>query len=113
MKPGRTEHSRTGHLVGLWGSELGHRVSVLKTCAVPKLVHRRRPGVSRSLGCETPAGLGTSVPISLRLSYVAVLRVFGWFALLARSNRAKNAEILILRHQVAVLQRQARTPRLS
>jgi hypothetical protein len=50
VKPGRTEHSRTGHLVGLWGSELGHRVSVLKTCAVPKLVHRRRPGVSRSLG---------------------------------------------------------------
>jgi putative transposase len=32
--------------------------------------------------------------------------VFGWLALLARSDRAKDAEILILRHQVAVLQRQ-------
>ncbi len=42
-----------------------------------------------------------------------MLRVFGWLALLARSDRAKDAEILILRHQVAVLQRQARTPRLS
>jgi len=42
-----------------------------------------------------------------------VLRTFGWLALLARSDRAKDAEILILRHQVAVLQRQVKTPRLS
>jgi len=39
--------------------------------------------------------------------------VFGWLALLARSDRAKDAEILILRHQVAVLQRQVKVPRLS
>jgi putative transposase len=51
--------------------------------------------------------------MSLRLPYLAVLRVSGWLALLARSDRAKDAEILILRHQVAVLQRQVRTPRLS
>lgn len=41
------------------------------------------------------------------------LRVFGWLALLARSDHAKDAEILILHHQVAVLQRQVKTPRLS
>jgi len=46
--------------------------------------------------------------VSLRLVYLAVLRVFGWLALIARSDRAKDAEILILRHQVAVLQRQVR-----
>jgi transposase len=46
----------------------------------------------------------------LRLVYLAVLRMFGW---LARSDRAKDAEILILRHQVAMLQRQVKTPRLS
>ena len=39
---------------------------------------------------------------TMRFAYLAVLRVFGWLALLARSDRAKDAEILILRHQVAV-----------
>jgi len=51
--------------------------------------------------------------MSLRFVYLAVLRVFGLLALLARSDRAKDAEILILRHQITVLQRQAGTPRLS
>ena len=51
--------------------------------------------------------------MSLRFAYLAVLRLFGWFALLARSDRDKDAEILILRHQVAVLQRQVKAPRLS
>jgi putative transposase len=51
--------------------------------------------------------------VSLRFAYLAVLRVFGWLTLLTRSDRAKEAEILILRHQVAVLQRQVKAPRLS
>jgi putative transposase len=51
--------------------------------------------------------------VTLRFAYLAVLRVFGWLALLVRSDHAKDAEILILRRQVAVLQRQARTPRPS
>jgi putative transposase len=51
--------------------------------------------------------------VTLRLIYLALLRVFGWLALLARSDPAKDAEILILRHQVAVLQRHAGMPRLS
>ena len=51
--------------------------------------------------------------MSLRFAYLAVLQVFGWLALLARSERTKDAEILILRHQVAVLQRQVKTRRLS
>jgi putative transposase len=49
----------------------------------------------------------------MRFAYLAVLCVFGWLALLARSDRAKDTEILILRHQVAVLQRQVNAPRLS
>ena len=51
--------------------------------------------------------------MSLRFAYLAVLRVSGWLALPARSDRARDAEILMLRHQVAVLQRQAGTPKLS
>ena len=48
-----------------------------------------------------------------RFAYLALLRVFGWLALLARSDHAKDAEILILRHQVAMLQRRVKIPRLS
>jgi putative transposase len=38
--------------------------------------------------------------MSLRFAYLTVIRIFGWLALLARSDRAKDAEILMLRHQV-------------
>jgi hypothetical protein len=51
--------------------------------------------------------------VSLPFACLAVLRVFGWLALLARSGRAKDAEILILRYQVAVLQRRVKAPGLS
>lgn len=49
----------------------------------------------------------------LRFAYLALLRIFGWLSLLAGSDRAKDAEILLLRHQVAVLQRRVKTPQLS
>ncbi|MBO3752534.1 hypothetical protein J5X84_41315 [Streptosporangiaceae bacterium NEAU-GS5] len=42
-----------------------------------------------------------------------LLRLLDWLALLPRSDAAKNAEILLLRHQLAVLQRQLKTPKLS
>ncbi len=40
-----------------------------------------------------------------------MLRLFGWLVLLARSDTSKDVEILVLRHEVAVLRRQVTGPK--
>ena len=51
--------------------------------------------------------------MTLRLLYLLLCQVLRWLALLARSSAAKDVELLILRHQVAVLRRQVTRPRLD
>jgi hypothetical protein len=49
--------------------------------------------------------------VLIRLSYLFVVRVFGWLVLLARKDAAKDLEILVLRHEVCVLRRQIARPK--
>ena len=48
--------------------------------------------------------------MALRLLYLSFCQVLGWLALLARRSATKNAELLMLRHEVAVLRRQVARP---
>ena len=49
--------------------------------------------------------------VLIRLLYLLMIRMFGWVALLARSDTSKDVEILVLRHEIAVLRRQVTRPK--
>lgn len=49
----------------------------------------------------------------IRFLYLLMIRLFGRLTLLARSDTSKDMEILVLRHEVAVLRRQVARPKLD
>ena len=51
--------------------------------------------------------------MSLRLLYMIFVRLCGWLVLLGRSTASKDIELLVLRHEVAVLRRTNPRPRLG
>ena len=54
-----------------------------------------------------------ATPVLPRLAYLTLCRSIQLFAQLARGDAAKDLEILVLRHQLAVLYRQTPRPRLE
>ena len=56
---------------------------------------------------------GMIATMSLRLLYLAFQHVLGLLTLLGRTSTTKNVELLVLRHEVAVLRRTNPKPRLD
>ena len=51
--------------------------------------------------------------VSLRLLYLIFNRLLNWLTLLGRASSSKDIELLVLRHEVAVLRRTNPRPRLD
>jgi putative transposase len=56
---------------------------------------------------------GTIMIVPLRLLYLIFGQLLAWLMLLARASASKDAELLVLRHEVAVLRRATPKPRLD
>ena len=85
-RPWRRDRAFSILLAGLPGSP------VLSACGVPEVC----------VAC-----------VSLCLLYLIFVRFSGWLVLLGRSSASKDAELLVLRHEVAVLRRTHPRPRLD
>jgi hypothetical protein len=79
----------------LWGSKTEHR---FLTCWS---------------ACGGGLAGGSIAELAVRMLCLIFVRMAGWMALLARSSASKDAELLVLRQEVAVLRRQNPGPKLD
>jgi putative transposase len=70
---------------------------------------KTRPGAV-TCGDQQP---GMITDVSLRLLYLIFSRLLTWLTLLPRASSSKDIELLVLRHEVAILRRTNPTPRLD
>jgi hypothetical protein len=88
--------------VEAWGA-FGHNRRV----GARNAAHRRRAGASRLRASEHDPAM------AVKLIYQMLVKLLSWTMLHARSDTANEIEILVLRHQLAVLQRRTPRPRIS
>src|SRR4051812_10897186 len=71
----------------------------------------------RREGCCAGASLGVPVcwrsPLPVSRMYIVVCRLLELLVLLSRRDRAKEFEILVLRHELSILRRQVGGPRFE
>ena len=81
--------------------------------ALPCPVGARNLGTLADLALWPRRASGHDPPMAVKLIYQMLVKMLSWTVLHARSDNAKEIEILVLRHQLAVLQRRTPRPRLN